>query len=204
MSLETVLATIEAEAEDRIRQLRVESEAQVQAILQAAITEAEKQRQERITQREQEAYHQSARLLRHAQHEASLLRNRTQNQVIELALQSVWNILSTLRTQPTYAEVLRDLILEAVETLKPTLETDETPRLEADPRDEALLTMLVATPALSEQVGSLTLHYVLMCEGGINLTSKDGCIVVRNTVESRFEAALPYLRQHLANALETV
>lgn len=203
MSLKAVLATIEAETEDRMRQLRAESEARVQAILQVAITQAEKRCQEWVAQREQEAYDQSARLLRHAQHEANLSRNRAQNQVLEMALESVRDILPALRTQPTYAEVLRHLVLEAIEALKPTLEADEIPRLEADPRDEVLLTMLVATPELSEQIGRLTLHYVLTCDGGINLTSKDGCIVVRNTVESRFEAAIPYLRQYLANALET-
>lgn len=201
MGLEAVLAAIEAEGEAQIRQLNAVSEQRVQAILEVAVAQAQRQRQAWIARCEHDARIQAERLLRRAQHEANLTQHLAQQQAIEAALHDLRDRLSSVRTRPDYGDIMKYLMREAIEALHPSLAVDETTLLEADPRDEAIITTLVDLPEMRGAIGGLTIHYTLQCAGGLNLSSEDGRIVVCNTLEHRFEMALPELRRQLAIAL---
>lgn len=202
MSLETVLKIIEAEGEQTINKLQAASEKRVQLILAEAKEHANKMKDDWLTKRESEARAESARIRQQAYHTVALIQQQTRNQIIDSALQMIHESLTDVRQRSDYADVLEHLIIEAYTMLSPSLNGNERSNIEADPRDADLINTLLESQAFMNQIGSPTVQYTLDCTGGVNFTSEDGRIVVRNTLENRFEQAIPAIRRYLVSLFE--
>lgn len=202
MTLEAMLGVIEADGEQRIQQLKIDSEERVQSILNEARMLAEKLKREQISKREKEAHIESTRILQHARHEAIVIQQEVHSQITNTALDSIRKQLPDLRKRADYIDVLKHLIIEAYDLLLPSLESGERPCIEADSRDAALIDSLLESPAFLGRIQSATVEYTLDCAGGIKLKNADGTIVVQNTLENRLEQATPEIQRYLAGLFE--
>ena len=81
--------------------------------------------------------------------------------------------------------------------VRATLSLTGRPAWRADPADRALLEGLLRTLELD-----LPVSHPLHCWGGLVAKSENGRIVVINTLEARFERAVPHLRRYLAAFFE--
>jgi vacuolar-type H+-ATPase subunit E/Vma4 len=93
--------------------------------------------------------------------------------------------------------MLRQLVQEALTELEKSLEEAGKARLEADVRDRGLLEIILSDLRLK-----LPVSYELNCWGGLVAKSRDGRVVVINTLETRLDRATPYLRGYLAALFE--
>jgi V/A-type H+-transporting ATPase subunit E len=197
MSLETILGAIEAEGAAETARMRQAAEARVQQALQAAEAAAAARREAARRAPLRAAAGERARRLQRAKLEALRLRGEVRDRLIDAALAEARRRVSALRDDPAYPRVLRRLAGEAVEALGDEVRLAPQPRLEVDLRDEALARQILADLGLE-----LPLAPALDCWGGLVARSGDGRIVVINTLEARFERALPFLRQDLGALVE--
>jgi vacuolar-type H+-ATPase subunit E/Vma4 len=126
------------------------------------------------------------------------------NELVEAAIDQVRGRMANLRTDACYPKVMRSLLLEALSELNGSeqditpVQDNETICLEASLSDQALLESLMQSLDLD-----LPVRYSLKCWGGLVAKSKDGRIVVINTLEARLERAIPHLRHDLAALFES-
>lgn len=197
MSLEAILATIRASGEEQIEEIEQQAREQASAVLAGARREAEKARHDARSRAVMPAYRERARII----HRARLARLRTMGDAreaaINAALEKVRRCLAQLRADPGYPAILLRLTKEALSELQGSLEDITRARLEVDPRDEEVMARIVRELDLSASV-----TYRLDCWGGLIARSEDGRIVVINTLESRLERAMPFLRRYLAALFE--
>jgi vacuolar-type H+-ATPase subunit E/Vma4 len=198
MSGEAILAAIEAAGEDAITKLRAETEARVRQALANT---------EQVAAARREAAHQSAlapipgeqaQLLHQARLDSMRLVGEVRSQRVAAALEDVRRRLAEARTDLGYAAISRRLVVEALQALGADEIAAHPPCLQADPRDERLLRHL-----LDDLGYRLPIQATLRCWGGVVVRSGDERITVTNTLEARFERALPHLRRELAAFLES-
>jgi V/A-type H+-transporting ATPase subunit E len=197
MSLEVILAAILAAGDAQVTAIATRAQQEAEALLAGARQEGEQVRQatrERVTR---PAYRERARII----HRARLTRLRTIGDVreaaVDAALEQARFRLAQVRFDPGYPDILSCLVQQALAELRGSLEDVRRARLEADPRDEELLVRILRDMNLDLAVG-----YRLECWGGVIARSEDGRIVVINTLESRLERAMPFLRRYLAALFE--
>jgi V/A-type H+-transporting ATPase subunit E len=193
VSLEAILAAIEASGTAEVARQRAQTEARVQAILAEAAASAEARREAARRAARRWAPGAHSRQRHQAQLEALRAAGAARDQLIDAVLAEVRRRLANLRADPSYPDILRRLAQEAVEVLGDEAARAGPPRLEVDPRDEALLhsmlgmlgAQVAVTPSLS---------------GWGGVIARSGCdrIVATNTLEARFERAAPFLRSDLA------
>jgi V/A-type H+-transporting ATPase subunit E len=102
-----------------------------------------------------------------------------------------------LRSEKSYHAVLHQLLTEALAEIAASSDDGGHVCLEADPLDQDTLSAILAEMGLD-----LAVQYSLSTWGGVVARSDDGRIVVINTLETRLERALPYLRHNLAALFE--
>lgn len=203
MGLHAVLEVIRAGARSRVEQLEAQSYAQAGEILANARLEAEGIRDRTCETVAEQGVKERARILHRARLEALQIEGEVRDGLVDSALEQASGRLASLRSTPSYAEVLRRLLVEALDELQisPVDEgknhASDAGWLEGDPRDRDLLSGL-----MDEMDLDLPVRYCLNCWGGVNLSSEDGRRVVINTLDARFEKALPYLRRSLAALFE--
>jgi V/A-type H+-transporting ATPase subunit E len=201
MSVEAIVTAIEAQGAAALERLQTGNEAQVAAVLAEAGAEA---------QRKQEAARQlaaapaaagRARLLQQARLDALLLFSNAREQRLAGVLAEARTCLARLRERADYPAILQRLAEEALATLHQ--QEVQGVIMHIDPRDQALVYVLL--PRLRASLPatvSLTVNPSLHGWGGVIIGSEDGQIMVDNTLESRLEQALPYLRQEVAELLD--
>jgi len=199
MSLEAILAEIEAAGEAEAARLRAESEARARQILTEAERVASARREEARCAALLPISGERARQLHHAKLEALRTIGDVRNQLVETALAETRRRLAGLRTEPNYPLILRRLTEEAIRVLGDEAAGTETapPWIETDPRDEAMLCCI-----LHDLGFDLPVKPLLNCWGGAVARSGDGRIVAVNTLEARLERATPFLRRELAAFFE--
>ena len=211
MSLEAILAAIEASGEAERARWRVEAEQRAQHIRDEAERRAAIVREEARRAAIQPAAGERARRLYQARQEALHRVGETRARLVEAVLAETHQRLAHLRADPDYPSILRRLLEEAVSALGEEEQgirgcqafSDEARNngqalLEADPRDEALLRRL-----LDERSLGLPMALSLDGWGGVVIRSGDRRIVVINTLEARLERATPFLRRELSTVFES-
>ncbi|MFW6097060.1 MAG: V-type ATP synthase subunit E, partial [Chloroflexota bacterium] len=143
------------------------------------------------------AYRERARILHRARLEALRTVGDARETAINAVLAQTRIMLSQIRSTPAYPSILRRLAEESLAELERSLEDPGAAHLEIDARDEALMAEIIKSLGLQAPI-SCTLE----CWGGLVASSQDGRIVVINTLESRLDRALPFLRRDLAALLE--
>lgn len=193
MSLESLLATIDASGETELAQLRAEAEARAQQILAEAESVAAARREAARRAAVFPSAGERARRLHRAKLEALRAVGEVRNGLIASTLEQTQVRLSTLRAEPDYPHVLRRLTEEALQVLGEENVKGGQFQLEVDSRDHALLARILVELGLTAPILPS-----LNCWGGVVVRSSDERIVVTNTLEARLERAAPFLRRDLA------
>ncbi len=115
-------------------------------------------------------------------------------QLIQESLDAVKVQLQQVRQSPEkYKPLLFSLIDEAIQDLIPSLGEDKTVVLSLDPRDKDLIKDYFWDKDIPCQF-----EFNLDCWGGCNASSTDAMVCVYNTLDQRFQRALPILQQKLS------
>lgn len=199
MSLEVILAAIEAAGQAELTRRQADLDTQVAQIAAEAESAASAHQAEAARLALAPAGRERARLLHNARLESLRLMGQTRQALVAAALAGTQQQLSGMRQLPGYPDLLRRLMIEALAALGPEEAAGHPPHVCVDARDEA-----AAWDCLSAN-GSLaqaTLETSLDCWGGVIVRSGDGRIVIDNRLEARLERATPMLRRVLAAEFE--
>lgn len=199
MSLEIILSRIRADGEQQARQIIHQAEEDACLVLEQARQEAGQIYQAAYREALLPSEGECARRINEASFEASCLLGQARERFIEAALYALRERLNHIRETDGYAQVLGRGLREVLPPENGRRSLRERVSLEADPRDRALLEHLLAESGLDLEV-----RYTLTCMGGINACSEGLGERVVNTLDSRLERALPYLRRELAHRFEEV
>jgi len=198
MSLQVILDAIHASGDAQLRELETRTNVQVREILAGADLEAQEIREDACDSASAPATRERARIIHRANLESLHNLGSVREMLVDATLDQARGHLSSLRAEKGYPAVLRKLVKEAFAELDGSPEGPAHVFLEADPRDKALLDAIVAELGLKT-----TVNYTLTCWGGVSARTTDGQVVVINTLESRLERAIPYLRRFLASVYES-
>lgn len=197
MSLQAILEAVSASGQAQVREIEAQARRQQEEMLREAQVEAEHLRADARVAALAPAAKEAAHITQRAQAEALQRLVMTREALVDTILQQAQHALAALRADSNYPAVLRQLTEEAFAELQQSPQEAENARLEADPRDQTLIESILPDLAQAVQVS-----YPLTCWGGVIVTSSDRRVVVINTLESRLERALPYLRRCLVASLE--
>jgi len=197
MGLEAILEAIRVSGEAEIDEIEERASRQAHQARVNARLEADRLEAEAYAAAIAPAVMERARILHRARLEALQITGSALEMLVDAAIDQTHGHLAGLRTDKAYADVLRRLTQEALAELEETLGSVSDVRLEADPRDQAFLEHILSCLGLEVEVS-----YRLKCWGGLIARSRDGRVVVINTLEARLERATPYLRRYLAALFE--
>lgn len=203
MGLHGILEAIRGAGETSVSEIESRAYAQANQILANARLEAERLKEQSCAAALEPVSQERARLVHRARLEAMQTIGGARKELVDAALEQVRGRLASLRTDACYPQVMHQLLLEAFAELDVPEQGASTAQpfkaicLEADPADRLLLEGLLGSLELG-----LPVSYPLRCWGGLVAKSEDGRIVVINTLEARFERAVPYLRRYLAAYFE--
>jgi len=197
MSLQAILDAIRASGDAQVREIEATAEAEVQKIMMREQAENERLRQEVYEATSTPGAAERARILSQARLKAQRILNDAREDLIDDAIDQARQRLASIRNDPIYSVILRQLTEEALADLKGSLQEAEKPKLEADPRDQDVLESI-----LSDMDLDLHVIYELDGWGGIIAKSDDSQVVVINTLEGRLTRGMPYLRQCLGDIID--
>lgn len=197
MSLEAILAAIQASGEAEVDGLHTETAARVSQVLVEAERTAAVRREAARLEALRPAAAECARRLYRAKLEALRTVGQVREGLVQTTLAEAQQRLVDLRATPDYPVILRRLVDEAIHALAGDQLEGHSCRLEIDARDEVLAQQILADLGVD-----LTLTPCLNCWGGVVAYSADGRIVASNTLEARLERAMPFLRRDLATLFE--
>ena len=198
MSLQVILDAIRAAGEAQLHDLDLLTTTQVREILASAEVEAQDIREEARESASAPAARERARIIHRANLESLHILGSVREMLVDATLDQTRGRLALLRSEKGYPSILRKLVTEALLELDGLPDDAEGVFLEADPRDKVPLNVI-----LSELGLKTTVNYTLTCWGGVSARTIDGQVVVINTLESRLERAIPYLRRFLASVYES-
>jgi len=197
MSLEAILAAIDAAGQAEANRIRAEAESHARQTLDDARPKADSVWEEARRAALRPVAGERARRIHQARLEALRIVGETRERFLVEALNETRQRLAHLRAAPDYRPILRQLLIEAFDALGEEEMSGGKPELDVDPRDEALVRGLLAELDLD-----LPVVPSLDTWGGVVAHSGDGRIVVINTLEARFTRITTHLRQDLAARLE--
>jgi len=202
MGLDAILDAIRAEGEARVREIERGTYVQCHEMRAQARLEAQKIEEASFESVVAPASKERSRIFHHARLEILILTRNMREQLVNTAIDQARDTLSKIRDDQRYAKILGLLLKEALAELgEITSKSSEIqggmPRIEVDRRDLELMTKLIREMDLS-----IPVYQGPDCLGGVYVKSADGKIVINNSIESRLERALPYLRSYLAALFE--
>ncbi len=195
MGLQSILAKIRASGDAQIHEIEKNTRSRVGNILAQAQMEARQVEEDASEAASIPSVAERARILHRARLESLRIVGDVREDLVDTAIARTGERLASVRTDPSYPDVFRTLLSEALAELA-SGGTDEA-QLVADPRDRVLLEKVLADMKLN-----LSVSYELDCWGGLVAKSADGRVVVINTFESRLERATVFLRHHLVTLFE--
>ncbi len=198
MSLQAILDAVLAAGEGEVRQIEERAAIRAREIIANNMQAAEQAREDACSAASLPASRECAGLLHDARLKALQTIGAVRESLVDDAIEQIRQQLQNTRQYANYPTILRQLLQEALSELgEDQTVSHEKIQVEADPRDREAVESILA-----ETGWKLTPLYQLDCWGGILARSADQRIVVINTLETRLEHAMPYLRRYLAAALE--
>lgn len=188
MGLPAILEKIRAAAQCQVEEIRLKAEDENRVLLAEAQAAAEQIYQAAYRQAAGPAQGECARIINRAHFEAVCILGEARARLVEAVLEQAAAQVETARQSPGYRRVLQGILDEVLQRQ----EGGSLLILEADPQDQVVLQALLAELRLRNPV-----EYCLECRGGVNARSPDGAVYLVNTIEARFERAVPYLTQRL-------
>ena len=197
MSLQVILDSIRAAGEAQLRDLDLRKSAEIREILADSDLQAQEIQEEARETAALPAGRERARIIHRARLDGLHNLGNVREALIDTTLDQTRGRLANLRADSAYPQVLRQLAEEALAEVSGSLEEAAKACLDADPRDQELVVKILTDLGLT-----LPINYNLDCWGGLIAQSEDGRVVVINTLETRLERAIPYLRRYLAALYE--
>ena len=192
-----ILHSIRNANHSRVRQVEAEAQQQLNQIHESAHSEADAQRQRILTDGQAYLSRQQALIEQQALMRALQIHADARLSLVERALQEAWKSLQDLRTQADYKRIFAQLVQQALDAVRPSRLNGQAIILHIDPRDKALADQLLKPLTDPPQVAA-----DLDCLGGCYAETEDHLVMVKNTIDSRYEHALPFIRQELGNFFE--
>jgi vacuolar-type H+-ATPase subunit E/Vma4 len=196
MSLQPILEKIRATGESQIQEIEKNAQSQSNEILARARMEAEQIEDDASANTSAPAVAERARIVHRARLESLHIVGAVRENLVDTAVNRIREQLASFRSDSAYPTVLCSLTEETLAQLSAS-EGDGKPKLLSDPRDKKLLEKILKDLKLN-----IPISYELNCWGGVTAQSKDGRVVVINTLEARLNQATPFLRRHLAASFE--
>jgi len=197
MSLLAILDAIRASGDAQVREIEEHADCQIHELKMNALLEAERIAEQAFSASVAPAMRERSRIIHRAHLEAMQITGNEREALVDAALEQTRGHLDGLRNDISYPAVLRRLTKEALHELKGSHEHLGKAQLNVDPRDKTLIERI-----LSDMDLNLEVVYSLKSWGGVIAQSQDNRVVVINTLETRLERAIPFLRQYLANLFE--
>ncbi|TET83160.1 MAG: hypothetical protein E3J37_05960 [Anaerolineales bacterium] len=197
MSLQAILDAIRASSDAQVREIEAATEAEVQKIMVQDQAETKRLRQEAYAAASAPGAAERARILGRARLKAQRILSEAREDLIDDAIDQARKRLASIRDDPIYPAILRQLTEEALANLEGSLGEAEKPQLAVDPRDQQLLESILSNMGLDLPVSG-----ELDCWGGIIAKSDDSHVIVVNTLEGRLTRAMPYLCRCLSALIE--
>ena len=190
MALEDILKAMETEARAEIARVKAQAEAAAAEIVARAEDEAKLVKARQLATLMPRLQKECLRLLNAAQLAALREMMEAREVLLGEAFAAVRRELARVREKSDYPRYLMRLLTEAMAELGNEL------CIVVNARDEALVHRLVV-----ELGGRAQISTGLETFGGLEASTPDGRITVRNTLEARLDRSQRYLRRELASLL---
>ncbi len=191
MAYEDLIKAIEANAEERVGEIRQKAESQAAEILRRAREQVpqikEPLRETAVRQAGIERNRIISGITKDTKLQVMKAKADISDRVYELAGQE----LEKSRQRPRYEVSFKQFLQESLAEME-----GEQTRIHIDPHDDALCRKLLAELSLDPEIVA-DLH----CAGGLNVSSGDDTFVVLDTVESRLKKAKEALRPEVFSIL---
>jgi vacuolar-type H+-ATPase subunit E/Vma4 len=198
MSLAAIIEAIRSAGETQISEIESEAYTKARLILAEAREKARDLQEQTCASILIPAYHDRARIIQKGRMEALRITGEAREELIDTTLSQARGRLAIFRNNLAYARVLKKLVHQALTELQASLGQTAIFVIQADLRDQDILEKILSGTGLD-----LNVKYDLTCWGGVIIKSVDDSVVVINTLEARFERAIPYLRRCLAIQFES-
>ena len=182
MPLANILDAMEQAVAGEIQNIETQTAASVAEIRAAAENDARAIRERHQREMEPVLQHERARRLNRARLDALRQVSRAREKLLGDALDTARERLAHLRSDSSYADILRALTQETL------AQFDAPVIIHADPRDEKILRALFPHAQIQFDIETW---------GGIHARTADEKICVVNTLEARLTQAQHALRQHV-------
>jgi V/A-type H+/Na+-transporting ATPase subunit E len=178
------MRSIETAAGERKREILAQATAESEKIRKAALAKAEEIREKVMAEEKERVAKERERQLSRAREEAKVELLKRRNGIADRAFAAAGERVLALRSSSTYPAVARRLAEEAM-----GLAGQEHLVLHVDPSDRSLFEGILRDLGRNCDVAT-----DLPGAGGLTVTSRDGKILVTNTLESRLSRARELLK----------
>lgn len=191
MAIDDLIKAVELGGEERISEIQERSKAEADEILTEA-RERDLPIKKRYMQEATESVAiQRNKIISEVREKSRMEVIKSKNDVFERAFEEASRNLGSVREDPGYRKILKELVTEALRNLG-----SDGVVLHIDKRDEGM-----TRDILKEMNVSCDIVTDLTCAGGLNATSSDERFIVFNTLESRLKKAKEIYRPEIFSAL---
>ena len=191
MTYENLIASMDVSAEKSITERIQKAHQEGEEIKRSAEAKAETIKASHLENAQKSAEIERNKLIYNAKAENKMRIIKEKDAVIQRAFFDAKKSLDSFRDHPSYKEDFKKMLQEAVRELE-----GEKVLLLIDTRDETLCRQVLNELGWnSEIVGDLT------SAGGLAVSTKDGKVVVSNTIESRLNNAKELLKREIFSTL---
>lgn len=193
MELDAILDGIKKAGRQQIDHIEHEAERQTSEILAKTQKDADVQKYRILTDGRARLNREQALIEQQAIIQSLQIHADARQSLIESVLGNVRERSAEIRSRKDYDQILSSLVDETVHSIVPSLIHHQQVILHFDPRDKK-----IAEKIVKKIDRPVTVNYDIDCSGGCTAETEDGMVNVLNTIESRFEHALPYVKQNLS------
>ena len=191
MTYENLITSMRVSAEKGITEMMQKAHQEGEEIKRSAEAKAETIKASHLENAQKSAEIERNKLIYNAKAENKMRIIKEKDAVIQRAFFDAKKSLDSFRDRPSYKEDFKKMLQEAVRELE-----GEKVRLHIDTWDETLCRQVLNELGWnSEIVGDLT------SAGGLAVSTKDGKVVVSNTIESRLNNAKELLKREIFSTL---
>ena len=191
MTYEELMASIEATASDRMREMKEKAATEAEGIRKSATERAAGFREEAMVRAKKKIEAEREKMIGRVREDAKLELLKQKQGVSLQALQEARDRVLAARSSPDYPRILRRLAEEAL-----GLVGGSDLVLHVDPRDKILLEKILRDLQRNSEVVA-----DLESAGGLTIASRDGRFLVTNTLESRLSRARELLKGEVFSIL---
>jgi vacuolar-type H+-ATPase subunit E/Vma4 len=180
MKYDHLIQAIEEGAEEKLRDFREGKDREIREIQERAEIASEQLRNDLLVETKQRINLENNKKIYSAREQAKDLQTRARHETCLSVFREAEARVSSLRSSPSYETFFRGVLAEIIESL----DSDKI-RLHIDKKDEALCRKLI-----KDNIGKeFDIITDLTTNGGLNGSTPDEKVLVRNTIEDRLARA---------------